>query len=150
MPARKPAAMRCFLPIFTNHIYIYMALLEKQLYVRRSTLKGAGMGLFTSKPIAKGTKIVEYKGRITTWKEVDDRNGLNGYIYYVNRNHVIDAWTYKAALARYANDAMGPIRARGVDAGASSAVTASPQGVRRPLVVRARPPYHDLLMTVRG
>ena len=91
-----------------------MALLEKQLFVRRSTLKGAGMGLFTSKPIAKGTKIVEYKGRITTWKEVDDRNGLNGYIYYVNRNHVIDAWTYKAALARYANDAMGPIRTPGV------------------------------------
>jgi SET domain-containing protein len=91
-----------------------MPLLEKQLLVRRSTLKGAGKGLFTTKPIAKGTKIVEYKGKITTWKEVNDRNGLNGYIYYVNRNHVVDAWATKKALARYANDAQGLIRTAGI------------------------------------
>lgn len=91
-----------------------MALLEQQLYVRKSQLKGAGQGLFTSKPIAKGAKIVEYKGKITTWKEVNDRKGLNGYIYYVNRNHVIDAWSYKKALARYANDARGAIRTVGI------------------------------------
>jgi SET domain-containing protein len=91
-----------------------MPLLEKQLFVRKSTLKGAGQGLFTSQPIAKGAKIVEYKGKITTWKEVNDRKGLNGYIYYVNRNHVIDAWGHKKALARYANDAKGPIRTVGI------------------------------------
>lgn len=72
------------------------------------------MGLFTKKPIARGAKIVEYKGKISKWKEVNDRNGLNGYIYYVTRNHVIDAWSYKKALARYANDARGPIRTPGV------------------------------------
>jgi SET domain-containing protein len=91
-----------------------MPLLEKQLLVKRSTLKGAGKGLFTTKPIAKGTKIAEYKGKITTWKEVNDRNGLNGYIYYVNRNHVVDAWATKKALARYANDAQGLIRTAGI------------------------------------
>lgn len=91
-----------------------MPLLEKQLLVRRSTLKGAGKGLFTTKPIAKGTKIVEYRGKITTWKEVNDRNGLNGYIYYVNRNHVLDAWATKKALARYANDAQGLVRTVGI------------------------------------
>ena len=91
-----------------------MALLEKQLFVRRSTLKGAGKGLFTSKPIPKGARIVEYKGTITTWKEVDDRKGLNGYIYYINRHHVIDAWGDKRALARYANDAKGIVRSEGV------------------------------------
>lgn len=91
-----------------------MPLLEKQLFIRRSTLKGAGKGLFTSKPIARGARIVEYKGLITTWKEVDDRKGLNGYIYYVNRNHVIDAWKTKKALARYANDAKGPVRGEGI------------------------------------
>lgn len=91
-----------------------MPLLENQLYVRRSQLKGAGRGLFTKKPIPKGARIVEYKGKITTWKNVNDRNGLNGYIYYVNRNHVIDAWGYKKALARYANDARGPIRTPGI------------------------------------
>ena len=91
-----------------------MALLEKQLSVKRSTLKGAGKGLFTTKPIPKGAKIVEYKGDICKWKDVDSRDGLNGYIYYVNRNHVIDAWRDKKALARYANDAKGLVRTAGV------------------------------------
>jgi SET domain-containing protein len=91
-----------------------MPLLEKQLLVKRSTLKGAGKGLFTRQPIMKGTKIVEYKGKITTWKEVNDRKGLNGYIYYVNRKHVIDAWSRKKALARYANDAQGLIKTNGI------------------------------------
>jgi SET domain-containing protein len=84
-----------------------MPLLEKQLIVKRSTLKGAGKGLFTTKDIPKGKKIVEYK-------EVNDRNGLNGYIYYVTRNHVIDAWETKDALARYANDAKGLLRTEGL------------------------------------
>ena len=91
-----------------------MPLLEKHLFVKRSTLGGAGKGLFTSRSIAKGKKIVEYKGDITTWKEVDDRKGRNGYIYYVNRNHVIDAWHSKEEFARYANDAKGLVRYEGI------------------------------------
>lgn len=84
-----------------------MALLEKQLVIKRSILPAAGKGLFTKKPIAKGTRIVEYKGKITTWKEVDDDNGKNGYIYYINRNHVIDAKPFSKTFGRYANDANG-------------------------------------------
>jgi uncharacterized protein len=38
-----------------------MALLEKQLFIKISIIPGAGKGLFTRKPIAKGTRIVEYK-----------------------------------------------------------------------------------------
>jgi len=91
-----------------------MPLLEKHLIIKRSTLKGAGKGLFTAKDIPKGTKIVEYKGKITTWKEVDDRKGLNAYIYYVNRKHVIDARTTKKEFARYANDAKGLLRCEGI------------------------------------
>jgi SET domain-containing protein len=90
-----------------------MPFLEKQLIVKRSTLKGAGKGLFTTKDIPKGKKIVEYKGKITKWKDVNDHNGLNGYIYYVTRNHVIDAWETRDALARYANDAKGLVRTQG-------------------------------------
>jgi SET domain-containing protein len=100
----------CAFPKF----YLFMPLLEKHLVVKRSTLKGAGKGLFTMKDIPRGTKIVEYKGKITRWKEVDDRDGLNAYIYYVNRDHVIDARTTKEALARYANDAKGLLRVDGV------------------------------------
>jgi SET domain-containing protein len=91
-----------------------MPLLENQLIIRRSKLKGAGKGLFTTKDIPAGKKIVEYKGKITNWKEVDARDGLNGYIYYVNRHHVIDAADTAEALARYANDAKGVIRTDGL------------------------------------
>ncbi|MCB0493415.1 MAG: SET domain-containing protein [Cyclobacteriaceae bacterium] len=92
-----------------------MALLEKQLYVKKSTLPGAGKGLFTKKKIKKGTRIVEYKGEILTWKEVqklaDDRNG---YVFYINSKQCIDAWNYKKALGRYANDAKGIGRVKGI------------------------------------
>jgi SET domain-containing protein len=91
-----------------------MALLEKQLYVKKSTIPDSGKGLFTRKFIPKGTRIVEYKGRITKWKDVADEDGKNGYIFYVNRNHVINALPTKKALARYANDARGLKRITGI------------------------------------
>jgi len=84
-----------------------MPLLEKHLAVKHSTIPGAGKGLFTKIKIPKGTRIVEYKGRISTWKEVDHKGGLNPYLYYVNRNYVIDASADRKSLARYANDAKG-------------------------------------------
>lgn len=91
-----------------------MALLEKQLYVKKSKIPNSGMGLFTTKSIPKGTRIVEYKGRISTWKEVKDEDGKNGYIFFVTRNHVINALPTKKALARYANDARGLSRIVGI------------------------------------
>lgn len=57
---------------------------------------------------------MEYKGDITTWKEVDHEDGDNGYIYFVKRNHVIDALRTPEALARYANDARGIARVKGL------------------------------------
>jgi SET domain-containing protein len=91
-----------------------MALLEKQLKVKTSQLPNAGMGLYTTKPIPKGTRIVEYKGRRSKWKDVADEDGRNGYIFYINRNHVINALPTKKALARYANDARGFVRIKGL------------------------------------
>lgn len=91
-----------------------MALLEKQLFVRKSTIPNSGKGLFTRKFIPKGTRIVEYKGRISSWKDVKDEDGKNGYIFYVTRNHVINALPVKSALARYANDARGLVRIKGI------------------------------------
>src|SRR5688500_7722363 len=91
-----------------------MALLEQQLFVKKSKIPKSGKGLFTKKFIPKGTRIVEYKGRISTWKDVKDEDGKNAYIFYVNRNHVIDALPAKKALARYANDARGLKRIKGL------------------------------------
>jgi uncharacterized protein len=90
-----------------------MALLEKQLFVKKSTIPNAGKGLFTKKFIPKGTRIVEYKGRRSTWKEVKDEDGKNGYIFFINRNNVIDGLPHKSALARYANDARGLVKIKG-------------------------------------
>jgi SET domain-containing protein len=90
-----------------------MALLEKQLVVKDSSIPGSGKGLYTKKFIPKGTRIVEYKGRITTWKEMKNAHE-NGYIYTVNNNHVIDALPYSKALARYANDARGLKKVKGL------------------------------------
>lgn len=95
-------------------IKFLMVLLEDQLVVKKSTLSGAGKGLFTKKTIVKGTRIVEYKGRISTWKEVNHQKGENGYIFYVKRNHVIDASPYRKALARFANDARGLSKMKGI------------------------------------
>jgi uncharacterized protein len=91
-----------------------MALLTEQLVVRKSTIPNGGKGLFTKKKIQKGERIVEYKGKLMPWKEVNHRNGNNGYIYFINRKNVLDAFTYKKALGRYANDARGSHRVKGI------------------------------------
>lgn len=91
-----------------------MALLEKQLVVRTSSIPGSGKGLFTKKPIPKGTLVVEYIGTVSTWKDVDHDEGNNGYIYYLNRNHVLNAQHHLKALARYANDARGLSKVKGL------------------------------------
>jgi uncharacterized protein len=97
-----------FTPLLKN-----MALLEKQLIVKTSQLPGSGLGLFTRQFIPKGTRIVEYKGRVSKWKDVKNEND-NGYLYTINNNHVINAKPYKKALARYANDARGIVKIKGV------------------------------------
>lgn len=90
-----------------------MALLEKDLLVKRSSLPNSGKGLFTKVAIAKGTRIVEYKGKKTIWKKVKDDDGKNGYIFYITRNCVIDAWPTTQHLGRYANDARGAVKMNG-------------------------------------
>ena len=91
-----------------------MALFEKQLIVKRSTIPNSGKGLFTKNFIPKGTRIVEYKGKPSTWKDVNIDEGRNGYIYYINRNNVIDAMPFPQHLARYANDAQGLSKVKGI------------------------------------
>ncbi len=91
-----------------------MASKTKMLYISQSNIPGAGRGLFTSEAINKGERIVEYKGRICTWKEVTDAGVFNGYVFFINRNRVIDAKTYIKALARYANDAQGLQKIKGI------------------------------------
>lgn len=90
-----------------------MPFLEKNLYTQASQIPNAGLGLFTNVFIPKGTTIIEYTGLITTWDKVKE-DGDNLYIYYVNDDHVIDASKRKKSMGRYANDAQGMKKIKGL------------------------------------
>ena len=90
-----------------------MPFLEKHLFTQPSNIPNAGLGLFTNIFIPKGATIIEYTGNITTWEKVSE-DGENLYIYYVNDDHVIDASKRKKSLGRYANDAQGMKKIKGL------------------------------------
>ena len=87
---------------------------KKHLFVKKSQLPYAGDGLFTRVVIRKGDRIVEYKGRLRPWKEAKKEDGYNGYILRLDRTTAIDALPYKKAFGRFANDAAGLSRIRGL------------------------------------
>lgn len=84
------------------------------LYLKKSLLPGAGKGLFTKKDIAKGERIIEYKGRIQTWKEAIAENRDNPYLFYINSKTVINPVRSKKLLAHFANDASGIVKVKGL------------------------------------
>jgi uncharacterized protein len=86
------------------------------LIVKDSQLPKAGKGLYTTKPIKKNAKIVEYKGEIIDWKEYEKRvaEDKDGYLFYINKNRCIDAYDTPQHKARYANDAAGIRRVPGL------------------------------------
>ena len=87
------------------------------LIVKKSQLPGAGKGLFTKDSITEGTRIVEYKGEIIDDKESERRaedEDIYGYMFYINKKHCIDAYYTPQYEARYANDASGLIRVKGL------------------------------------
>ncbi len=90
-----------------------MKLFDNNLYVAKSTIPGAGKGLFTQVAIPRGSIITEYLGKIQTWKELKEEID-NDYIYYINSKHVINARPVLDSLARYANDGEGRERIRGI------------------------------------
>jgi uncharacterized protein len=86
------------------------------LVVKISGLRGAGKGLFTTRQIRKDSKIIEYRGEIIGYNEYRRRarNGVDQYLFYLNKDHCIDAMHTPQYKARYANDAAGIIRGKGL------------------------------------
>lgn len=86
------------------------------LIVKKSQLPNAGKGLFTNKPIKKGEKIIEYKGEIIDWKEYEKRvaDNKDGYLFFISKKHCIDAFPTPQHKARYANDAAGLSKVKGL------------------------------------
>lgn len=88
----------------------------EDLAVKKSSIPGAGKGLFTKRDVKKGERIVEYLGEIISWKECDIRaeRDEGGYVFYVNRKKCIDAFHTPEELARFANDARGLTKIAGI------------------------------------
>lgn len=91
------------------------------LIVKTSQLPKSGKGLFTTKPIKKGSKIIEYKGEIIDWKEYGKRveADQDGYLFFINKKRCIDAYPTPQYKARYANDAEGLSKVKGLRNNAS-------------------------------
>jgi uncharacterized protein len=91
-----------------------MTLSRKNLVVKKSTIPNSGNGLFTKKFIPKGTRIVEYKGKVVTWKEVEKMAETeNGYVFHFTNQYCLDARGTKKSVAGYVNDAKGLTRIKG-------------------------------------
>jgi len=86
------------------------------LIVKKSKLPNAGKGLFTTKSIKSGSKVIEYKGEIITWKQYKVRvdNNEDGYLFFINKQVCIDAFPTPQYKARFANDAEGLSKIKGV------------------------------------
>jgi SET domain-containing protein len=93
----------------------------KDLEVKKSKIPNAGKGLYTKRDIKKGERFVEYLGEIITDKECTRRaeNDEYGYVFYISKNKCVDALHTPEALARYANDAKGITKVKGITNNAS-------------------------------
>ncbi|CAN5461750.1 hypothetical protein BH09BAC3_BH09BAC3_15750 [soil metagenome] len=91
-----------------------MNILRKDLFIKKSQLPNAGKGLFTKVAIKKGDRIIEYKGRHQKWIDVKHEDGHNGYLLRLNRTMAINGEPSITALGRYANDAAGHSRVKGL------------------------------------
>lgn len=86
------------------------------LIVKKSKIPGSGKGLFTTKAIKKGVKIIKYRGEEIGWSEYNKRvkRDEDGYLFYFNKKRCIDAFHTLQYKARYANDANGFTRIKGL------------------------------------
>lgn len=86
------------------------------LIIKKSKLPGAGKGLFTTKAIRKDSKIIEYRGEIIGYNEYRRRarNEEDQYLFYLRRDLCIDAKYTPQYKARYANDAAGITKIKGM------------------------------------
>lgn len=90
--------------------------MSTDLVVKKSTIPGSGKGLFTKRDIKKGERIIEYLGEIVTEAELDRRaeKDIYGYAFYISKKKCIDAYYTPNELARYANDAKGLNKIKGI------------------------------------
>lgn len=83
--------------------------LQKNLRIKKSTIRGAGYGLFTTKPLKANVIIDNYKRNlpVMTRKQIETQypGGIVAQYVWCNRNltQCIDAKSTQANVARYSN-----------------------------------------------
>ena len=81
---------------------------RRMIEVRESSIHGRGV--FAARPIARGTRIIEYTGERISWDEADRREALKAeddthtMLFTVDKKTVIDA-TRRGSDARFINHA---------------------------------------------
>jgi SET domain-containing protein len=84
--------------------------MPKKIATRKSAIHGNGV--FAAQPIAKGERLIEYKGRRRTHEEVDagdsgDSESVHTFLFTVNDDWVIDA-NVEGNDARWINHSCNP------------------------------------------
>jgi uncharacterized protein len=83
----------------------------RRIQVRKSGVHGKGV--FALVPIAKGTRLIEYKGEIITWPEAlrrhphDPSDPNHTFYFHIDDEHVIDA-AFGGNAARWINHSCQP------------------------------------------
>lgn len=82
-----------------------------KIQVRASGIHGKGV--FAVRPIAAGSKVIEYKGKVITWREAEKRHPhdptqpFHTFYFHVDDKHVIDG-AEDGNAARWINHACAP------------------------------------------
>ena len=86
------------------------------LIIKKSKIPGSGKGLFTTKAIKKEARIIQYRGEEIGWGEYLKRvkKDEDGYLFYFSKKRCLDAFHTPQYKARYANDANGFTRIKGL------------------------------------
>ena len=84
-----------------------------------------GLGLFATKPIKKGTKIIRYFGPLLDSKKKKDDAIENKYLFELNDRWTIDG-SVRKNVARYINHACKPNAESDVQARASARSSSAP------------------------
>ena len=62
--------------------------------IKKSKIDNKGRGLYATRDIKEGTKIIDYVGKIITNKEVDDSNKFDNkkpiYLFTLNKKYTLD------------------------------------------------------------
>lgn len=83
-------------------------MLEKNLEVKESKIKGAGKGLFTKVHIKKGQLISRFTGELIENEKVEDLNSNEKFLYLIewDEKYTLNV-EHSNCFAKYANDAEG-------------------------------------------